>query len=174
MVTHDEGKRETRAWMKDRQCVSAIVCRQGRGLKQTHGAKWHCLGTGGFGWRGMERQKDSKLWCCQGKHVPENRGKTFWKSYKLSHLQWHGASVSKRLWWWRHLGGKIKARGMVFLRGKEKGNCMKKEFERVMAETECDEDDKRMQGKKKVQGFSPKNQNLRIKGVSSLLCEYYN
>lgn len=63
---------------------------------------------------------------------------------------------------------------MVFLRGKEKGNCMNKEFERVMAETERDEDDKRMQAKKKVQGFSPKNQNLRIKGVSLLLCEYYN
>lgn len=43
-----------------------------------------------------------------------------------------------------------------------------------MAEMERDEDDKRMQGKKKVQGFSPKNQNLRIKGVSLLLCDYYN
>lgn len=44
MATHDEGKRETRARMKDRQCVSAIVCRQGRGLTQTHGAEWHCPG----------------------------------------------------------------------------------------------------------------------------------
>lgn len=48
-VTHDEGKRETRAAMKDRQCVSAIVCRQGQRPKQTHGAEWHCPG-----WVGLE------------------------------------------------------------------------------------------------------------------------
>lgn len=36
--------------------MSAIVCRQGQGPKQTHGAKWHCTGTGEFGRGGKKIQ----------------------------------------------------------------------------------------------------------------------
>lgn len=61
--------------MKDRQCASAIVCRQGRGLKQTHGAKWHCPGMGGFGQRGKERQKYSNCDVVKGNRSPKNREK---------------------------------------------------------------------------------------------------
>lgn len=74
MATHDGGKRETRARMKDRQCASAIVCRQAQGPKQTHGAEWQCPGMGGFGSRKKERQKDSKTMMLLSK-THKNSGK---------------------------------------------------------------------------------------------------
>lgn len=79
MATHDGGKRETRARMKDRQCTSAIVCRQAQGPKQTHGAEWQCLGMGGFGSREKERQKDSKmmLWSNTHKNSGEKNNSHF-------------------------------------------------------------------------------------------------
>lgn len=43
--------------MKDRQCAFAIVCRQGRGLKQTHGAK---VALPGYGWVWTEREGEAK------------------------------------------------------------------------------------------------------------------
>ena len=58
--------------MKDWQCVSVIVCRQGRGFKKTHGAKWHCLALGGFGHRMREKQKDANCDVVKGNIQKKN------------------------------------------------------------------------------------------------------
>lgn len=64
MVTHDEGKRETRAWMKDWQCASAIVGGQGRGLEKNvrkNQNTWRQVAVPEYGWvlegKGERRRK---------------------------------------------------------------------------------------------------------------------
>lgn len=80
MVTHDEGKRETRARMKDGQCVSAILWVGVRSRRVApSGTAWTRAGFDG------KRQKDSNCDVAMGNVSPKNKQKEKNKRDQKSH-----------------------------------------------------------------------------------------